>query len=97
MRYQYTYSNSSVYPLKVAFCTVHKHIFDIIYNYDHKSKNRGKDHKSIQSCTTPDQGHHTAKLQKHNKNHTQVSPFPAGDNKAAMNRQESMTNTKHKL
>ena len=33
------------------------------------------------------------------KHHTQdnqdVSPFPAGDHKAAMNRQESMTNTKH--
>ena len=26
----------------------------------------------------------------------EVSPFPAGDHKAAMNRQESMTNTKHK-
>ena len=34
------------------------------------------------------------------KHHTQesqeASPFPAGDNMAAMNRQESMTNTKHK-
>ena len=34
------------------------------------------------------------------KHHTQeskeVSPFPAGDHKAALNRQESMTNTKHK-
>ena len=33
------------------------------------------------------------------KHHTQesqeVSPFPAGDRKAAMNRQESMTNSKH--
>ena len=33
------------------------------------------------------------------KHHTQESQeirhFPAGDNKAAMNRQESMTNTKH--
>ena len=26
----------------------------------------------------------------------EVSPFPAGDHKAAMNRQESMTNTKRK-
>ena len=25
-----------------------------------------------------------------------VSPFPAGDHKTAMNREESMTNTKHK-
>ena len=34
------------------------------------------------------------------KHHTQesqeVSPSPAGDRNAAMNRQESMTNTKHK-
>ena len=33
------------------------------------------------------------------KHHTQdsqeVSPFPAGDHKAAMNRQESMPTTKH--
>ena len=26
----------------------------------------------------------------------EVNPFPAGDRKAAMNRQESMTDTKHK-
>ena len=26
----------------------------------------------------------------------EISPFPAGDHKAAMNRQEIMTNTKHK-
>ena len=26
----------------------------------------------------------------------EVSPFPAGDHKAAMNRQDSMTDTKHK-
>ena len=34
------------------------------------------------------------------KHHTQesqeVSPFPAGDHKATINRQESMTNTKQK-
>ena len=33
---------------------------------------------------------------KHNIQELQdASPFPAGDHKAAMNRQESMTNTKH--
>ena len=40
------------------------------------------------------------KSQKESKNHTQesqeASPFPTGDHKAAMNRQESMTNAKHK-
>ena len=34
---------------------------------------------------------------KHHMQESQdVSPFPAGDHKAAMNRQESMTTTKHK-
>ena len=33
--------------------------------------------------------HHTQESQ-------EASPFAAGDHKAAMNRQESMTNTKHK-
>ena len=34
---------------------------------------------------------------KHRKRENQeVSPYPEGDHKAAMNRQESMTNTKHK-
>ena len=46
------------------------------------------------------------KVTKHNKHNTQesqeASPFPAGDHKAAMNRQESMTNIndtqkKHRL
>ena len=33
---------------------------------------------------------------KHNIQESQeASPFPAGNHKAAMNRQESMTNTKH--
>ena len=30
------------------------------------------------------------------KKSQEVSPFPSGDHKAAMNRRESMTNTKHK-
>ena len=52
----------------------------------------------MQSGTTPDPGHHTDKWQTTIKYHTQesqeVSPFPAGDHKAALNRQERMTNTK---
>ena len=31
-----------------------------------------------------------------NKKSQEVSPFPAGDHKAAMNRWESMKNTRHK-
>ena len=46
---------------------------------------------------TPDPGHHMGKWQNTLKHHTQeVNPFPAGDHKATMNRQENMTNTKHK-
>ena len=33
--------------------------------------------------------HHILEIQK-------INPFTAGDNKAAMNRQDSMTDTKHK-
>ena len=32
---------------------------------------------------------------KHNKREQRGQPFPAGDNKAAMNRHESITNTRH--
>ena len=32
----------------------------------------------------------------HMQESKEVSSFPAGDNRAAMKRQESMTNTKHK-
>ena len=52
------------------------------------------------SSTTPDPGCHMGKWQnklKHHKQKPKVSPFPAGDHKAAMNRRESMTNTRHKL
>ena len=33
---------------------------------------------------------------KHHKREPIGQPFPAGDHKAAMNRRESMTNTRHK-
>ena len=36
-------------------------------------------------------------IQKHQLQESQdVSPFPAGDHKAAMNRRENMTDTRHK-
>ena len=60
----------------------------------------GKDQESIQWSATPDLGHNKGKWQNTRKHHTQegqeVYPFSAGDHKAAMNRQESMTSTKHK-
>ena len=59
-----------------------------------------KNQESLQSTTTPDPGHHMGKSQNTKKHHIQdsqeVSPFLAGDHKAAMNRQESITKTKHK-
>ena len=45
--------------------------------------------------TTPESDKNTIKH--HTQESQEVSPFPAGDHKAAMNRQESITNTKHKL
>ena len=60
----------------------------------HKSKKDGKDQESIQSSTTPDSGYHVGKWQNViniTKKSQEVSPFPAGDHKAAMNRRESMT------
>ena len=53
----------------------------------------------IQSSTTPDPGT-TWESNKNTINITNksydVSPFPAGDHKAAMNRHETMRNTRHK-
>ena len=35
-------------------------------------------------------------IKQHTQESQEVSPFPAGDHKAAMNRQKFMTKTKHK-
>ena len=65
-----------------------------------KSMVEGKTQESIQSSFTPDPGHHMGKWQKHKKHPVQesqeVSPFLADDHRATMNRQDSMTDTKHK-
>ena len=56
--------------------------------------------KTIQSSTATDPGYHIRKQQNTinitNKSQ-EVSPFPAGDHKAAMNRRQSMKNTRHNL
>ena len=66
-----------------------KYILRTILRSD-QSKTDGKDQGSIQSSTTPDPRYHMWKRQKTQlniKNKSQmVNPFPAGDNKAAMNR-----------
>ena len=65
------------------------------------SREKGKYQESIQSSTTPVLRHHMRKRQNTRKYHTQdskeVSPFTAGDHKAARNRQDSIikTNLKH--
>ena len=65
-----------------------------------KSKYEGRDQRPIKSSTTPDPGHHMRSVKNTRKHYIQesqeVSPFPAGDHNAVMNRQESMINTKHK-
>ena len=68
------------------------------------SREEAKDQESftIQSSTIPDPEHHMGKGQntrRHNiQERQEVSPFPAGDHKAARNRQDSITtiNKKHK-
>ena len=58
-------------------------------------KEDGKDQESIQSGTTTDPKQD--KVTKDITNNSQeVKSFLAGDHKAAMNRRESMTNTRHK-
>ena len=66
------------------------------------SKKDGNDQESTQHCTTPDPGISHGKMTKSqigitNKSQ-EVSPFPAGDHKAAMNIRENMTrkHDKHK-
>ena len=65
-----------------------------------RNKKNCKDQEMIQSSTTTDPGY----LWESNKNtinitnkSKEVTPFPAGDNKAAMNRRESMRNTKTQM
>ena len=55
-----------------------------------KSKEVGNDQESIQSSTTSYPRHHIGKRQNHQESshigEPRVSPFPAGDHKAARNR-----------
>ena len=66
-----------------------------------KSKREGKDQESIQLSTTPDLGYQweseTSQLDITNES-KEVSPFPAGDHKALINRRahESITKTRQK-
>ena len=69
-----------------------------IYTYA-QSKQGCKDQESIQSSTTPDPGYQweSDKLTVDTTNESQeVSPFPAGDHKAHINRHAQNTEQKHK-
>ena len=83
-----------VRPAQILVSNADKIVLDIIYKIVKYSKEEGKDQESMQSSTTPDLGDHIQESQ-------EVSPFPAGDSKAARNRQDSMTqtktNSKHKI
>ena len=67
------------------------------------SSKEGQDQESIQSSATPYPRHRIGSDKNTRKRHTQesqeASPFPAGDHKAVMNRQDSIIkrNVIHKL
>ena len=66
-----------------------------------QSKEEGKYQESIQSMTDLIQdttwlSDKDTLRKDHIQESQEVSPFPAGDHKAAMNRKDSMTDTKHK-
>ena len=63
-----------------------------------KSKQGRKDQESIQSSTTPDPGYQweNDKLTDTTNESKEVSPFPAGDHKAQLNRRAQRHN-KHKI
>ena len=72
----------------------------ILINRHNESNKEGKDQESIYSGTTPDPGpiwESVKSTRKHNLSERQeVSPFPAGERKAVINRQNSVTKTKTK-
>ena len=66
----------------------------IIVSKETKIRNRYNQVPHLTQVTTQESDKNTIK---HHIQETQeVSPFPADDHKAAMNRQENMTNTTHK-
>ena len=63
-----------------------------------ESKKGGKDQELIHSSTTAAPRYQIEKSQAQSNivnEGQEVSPFPSGDNKAAMNRRENMTHTRH--
>ena len=60
-----------------------------------KSKKDDKSQETIQSSTTPDPESNKNTINITNKSQ-EVSPFPVGDHKAAVNRRKSMRNTRYK-
>ena len=78
----------------MSFCFIYSVVLE---NHSVKNSPCGKDLESKQSSTKPDPGHHMGKWPKHIQASQEVSHFQAGDHKAAMKKQESMTNTKLSL
>ena len=101
VRNQLLKSIQSTSPFSNMTCRCFLHyvslFLNVLFSGYTESKKGGKVKESIQSSTTPNPGYQKGKYQKYSKYHQQeVSPFPAGDHKAAMNRCESMRNTRHK-
>ena len=80
----------------VSICWMHYNLDLLNVKLRKKSniRNRYNQAPQLTKDTTCDSDENTIK---HNIQESQeVSPFPAGDHKTAMNRQENKTNTKHK-
>ena len=69
---------------------------DIPYLPAVQNKKGGQAQGSIQSITTPDPGYHMGEWKNITNQSQETRPFLAGDHKAAMNRRESVTITRHK-
>ena len=81
----------------LPFICLVAHVFS-----NHHSKEEGKDEESIQSSNTHMNQDNTWESDKNTRKHhiqesEEVSPFPAGGHKAALNRHYSLTDTKHKI
>ena len=93
----FTFSKQS-FDKPLDFATVHSLMVDTDMIDSCQSKKEGKDQESIQSSTTPDPGYQweSDKLTVDTTNESQeVSPFPAGDHKASINRC-AQRHSKHK-
>ena len=80
--------------MQILFVCQNYFVYSKKYIYT-ESKKDSKDQESMQSSATPVWESNKVTINITNK-WQEVSPFPSGNHKAAMNRRESMINTRHK-